>query len=675
MRHVRILRRSAPARGRPGRSRARVIAQLAVAVVTLSSLALVGAHTATAAYAATGTPYGGTPAAVPGTVYAANYDTGGQGVGYNVSSTNGSANSYRSDGVDLETTTDTSPTGAAGNGYDIGWTTGGQWFNYTVNVATAGTYSVAIRVASPYGITDGLHIDNSSGTNLTGSVAVPNTGGYQDWATVTASVTLPAGTQTLTVDQDNNGWNLHYLSFTSTGGGGTGGDQPFGGTPAAVPGTAYAANYDTGGQGVAYNVTSTNGSANSYRSDGVDLEATTDSSPTGAAGNGYDLGWTTGGQWFKYTVNVTTAGTYALSLRLAAPGAVTDALHIDNSSGTNLSGDITAPATGGYQDWTTVTASVTLPAGVQTLTVDQDNAGWNLHYITFATSGGSGGTTPGGFPTSFWGSTSSIPSAGTGGIEFDFLNATNGQYPNSEVYWSVNGVTESIAESPYYDMTSCVACRINFYLGSPTSDYTDFIELNSSGQTLNADTSRVEAWGLPLVIHLHNSDGSDTYVGDDYSIFSESRSAVFTQYENYVPAAFQTTATADAPYSILSPGSVAAFQPGGADANYMVSYAASVGATETTQEIFGCAGGGSPALNGDPTLCAALNRGVAQDSAAEQDTPADYYQSAPFNYYSAFWHSVAINNLQYGFPYDDVDGQSSDFNTSDGQYVQVGIGF
>ncbi|HEY1622555.1 MAG TPA: carbohydrate-binding protein [Streptosporangiaceae bacterium] len=631
----------------------------------MAGLTLAGAHAT--AYAATDAPYGGTAAAVPGTVQAANYDTGGQGVAYNVTSTNGSANSYRSDGVDLEACTDT------GCGYDIGWTASGQWFNYTVNVATAGTYSVGLRLASPYGETDGLHIANAAGTNLSGAIAVPNTGGYQDWTTVTASVTLPAGTQTLRIDQDSNGWNIHYLSFASTGGGG--GDQPFGGTAAAVPGTAYAANYDTGGQGVAHNVTSTNGSANSYRSDGVDLEATTDTSPTGAAGNGYDLGWTTGGQWFKYTVNVATAGTYALSLRLAAPGAVTDALHIANSSGTNLTGNVTAPATGGYQDWTTVTASVTLPAGVQTLTVDQDNAGWNLHYLTFATTGGSGGTTPGGFPTSFWGSTSSIPSAGSGAIEFDFLNATNGQYPNSEVYWSVNGVTESIAQSPYYTMTSCGSCRINFYLGSTTSQYTDFIELNSSGTTLNADTSRVDAWALPLVIHLHNSDGSDTYVGDDYQVFSESRTALFTQYENYVPAAFQTTATAGAPYKIVSPGSVAAFQPGGADANYMVSYAASVGATETTQEIFGCAGGGSPALNGDPTLCAALNRGVAQDSATVQDTPADYYQSAPFNYYSAFWHSVAVNNLQYGFPYDDVDGQSSDFNTSDAQYVQVGIGY
>ena len=109
------------------------------------------------AYGATEAPYGGTPAAVPGTVQAANYDTGGQGTAYNVTSVNGSANGYRSDGVDLEACTDT------GCGYDIGWTASGQWFKYTVNVATAGTYTVALRLASPNAVTDGLHIANSSG--------------------------------------------------------------------------------------------------------------------------------------------------------------------------------------------------------------------------------------------------------------------------------------------------------------------------------------------------------------------------------------------------------------------------------------------------------------------------------------------------------------------------------
>jgi chitinase len=143
-------------------------------------------------------PYGGTAAAIPGTVQAANYDTGGQGVAYNVTSVNGTANSYRSDGVDLEACTDT------GCGDDIGWTAAGQWFRYTVKVATAGTYTVSVRLASPSGVTDGLHIASSSGANLSGNINVP------------ATVTLPAGQQTLTIDQDNGGWNIHQLTFASS---------------------------------------------------------------------------------------------------------------------------------------------------------------------------------------------------------------------------------------------------------------------------------------------------------------------------------------------------------------------------------------------------------------------------------------------------------------------------
>src|SRR6202012_4819410 len=106
-----------------------------------------------------------------------------------------------------------------------------------------------------------------------------------------------------------NGWNIHQVTFTATTTGGGGGEAPFGGTAAAVPGTVQAANYDTGGQGVAYNVTSVNGSASSYRTDEVDLESCTDT------GCGYDLGWTGTGQWFKYTVKVATAGSYTVSLR------------------------------------------------------------------------------------------------------------------------------------------------------------------------------------------------------------------------------------------------------------------------------------------------------------------------------------------------------------------------
>ena len=107
-------RRAMLRRGRRG------CAALAVAVLAALTLVNGAQHPA---YGATGGPYGGTAAAVPGTVQAANYDTGGQGVAYNVTSANGSANSYRSDGVDLEATADTQDTTRRG-AYDIGWTDG-----------------------------------------------------------------------------------------------------------------------------------------------------------------------------------------------------------------------------------------------------------------------------------------------------------------------------------------------------------------------------------------------------------------------------------------------------------------------------------------------------------------------------------------------------------------------
>ena len=56
---------------------------------------------------------------------------------------------------------------------------------------------------------------------------VPATGGWQTWVTAIATVTLPAGPQTLTVDQDNGGWNLNLLAFGRNGSGS--------GSPAAKP--------------------------------------------------------------------------------------------------------------------------------------------------------------------------------------------------------------------------------------------------------------------------------------------------------------------------------------------------------------------------------------------------------------------------------------------------------
>ena len=274
-------------------------------------------------------------------------------------------------------------------------------------------------------------------------------------------------------------------------------------------------------------------------------------------------------------------------------------------------------------------------------------------------------------PASFWGNTSAIPAA-THVLEVSIVNQTNGQYPDSEVYWSFNGQTESIAQQPYIDMPANSAGRMYFYLGSPNSQYYDFIEFTVGASSINVDTTRVDRFGLKLALLLHGHDGSNQEVGENYATFQESRSATFARFENFVPTQFKELATDDAPYGIPSPGNDPAFQTGGAYASYYTSYAASVGDTaDSTAQIFGC--GGTLAAN--PTLCAGLNRHVAQLPAAEQTNPANFYLAAPANYYAEFWHQNAINGKQYGFPYDDDDGQSSDISVTNPQYMVVAVGW
>ena len=50
---------------------------------------------------------------------------------------------YRpAENVDIESTTDT------GGGFNVGWVAATEWLEYTVNVQTAGTYTLESRVAS-----------------------------------------------------------------------------------------------------------------------------------------------------------------------------------------------------------------------------------------------------------------------------------------------------------------------------------------------------------------------------------------------------------------------------------------------------------------------------------------------------------------------------------------------
>lgn len=193
-------------------------------VVILKRAALFGALVAVmgAAQAGSQGPYGGTAVAVPGTLQAEDFDTGGPGVAYQDGDSTNNGGQYRpSEQVDIEATADT------GGGYNVGWIAAGEWLEYTVDVREAGTYTVEFRVASEMS-GGALHLEKE-GVALTATVSAPQTGGWQTWTTVTATgVSLSSGVQVLRVVFDGGPFNLNWIRFSLSGSGG--GGDPGGGT-------------------------------------------------------------------------------------------------------------------------------------------------------------------------------------------------------------------------------------------------------------------------------------------------------------------------------------------------------------------------------------------------------------------------------------------------------------
>ncbi len=154
------------------------------------------------------TPYNGV-IQLPGLIEAENFDNGGQNVAYYDTTSGNSGNAYRTTDVDIESTSD------AGGGYNVGWIANGEWLKYTVNVPQTGTYNIEVRVAS---INSGRTFRiEFNGVDKTGTLTVPNTGGWQNWQTITKTgVSLSAGQQVMRIYSMGDGFNINWIKITST---------------------------------------------------------------------------------------------------------------------------------------------------------------------------------------------------------------------------------------------------------------------------------------------------------------------------------------------------------------------------------------------------------------------------------------------------------------------------
>lgn len=143
-------------------------------------------------------PYGGKPVLVPGIVQAENFDLGGDNVGYHTKDNINHLGQYRlTEGVSLEKSTDT------GGGYNVGWARGGDWLNYTIKVDKAGTYTLQTRVAC-LGQGGSFHYKLDF-VDATSQQTIPDTGGWQNWITLTTTIHLPIGRHVLQLHEDTPG--------------------------------------------------------------------------------------------------------------------------------------------------------------------------------------------------------------------------------------------------------------------------------------------------------------------------------------------------------------------------------------------------------------------------------------------------------------------------------------
>ncbi|MFD3756129.1 glycoside hydrolase family 64 protein [Streptomyces sp. NPDC058622] len=207
------------------------------------------------------------------------------------------------------------------------------------------------------------------------------------------------------------------------------------------------------------------------------------------------------------------------------------------------------------------------------------------------------------------------------------------------------------------------------------------------------NTTQVDQFGFPMTSRLRQaSSGHDTTQG-----IALDRAEVMRRYAASVGAAFKPLQNS---YRIVAPRSSDLFQPGGERQHHLTAaidqawarytshpftltrlgetFSGRVTGSDlvftkngagpftlhkpTSPDVMACSGAMATGNDTEKQLgaefCAAFHRGVALDTAAWY-TPSAYYGGAAKNDYSAFFHSVGLGGRAYGFPYDDVNDQSS----------------
>ena len=223
----------------------------------------------------------------------------------------------------------------------------GDFIEYAVELPETSCYRAEYRVASGTG-SDGFELMFDGETADTFKISP--TGGFSSWVTFTRHYELTEGSQTLRLEALGDSFNVNWLAFNAT-------DAVDCELSAAISIEAEA---------YSNSVQLPNGE--------VGIQATEDE------GGGLNVGWIDAGDWMEYEIEVTEAGNYSVSYRMASESGSSSGVNLLKDG--NLVDSVQVPNTGGWQNWQTVTGgNISLETGDYVLRFEAPGGGLNLNWI------------------------------------------------------------------------------------------------------------------------------------------------------------------------------------------------------------------------------------------------------------------------------------------------------
>ncbi|CAB4538567.1 unannotated protein [freshwater metagenome] len=373
-------------------------------------------------------------------------------------------------GVATEATTDT------GGGQNIGWIANGDSVTYrNLDFGSSGVSGVTARVASgaAAGVagTAELHLDAANGP-IVGALSLTPTGGWQAWATKSATVTGAVGVHDLVAvfrsTQPADFTNLNWLSFTAPAPATTTTVPPTTVPPNTVPTTTVPPTTTTAPPTTTTTTSPTTTvppapSRDAYsriEAESFNTTAGTIKETTTDLGGGQNIGWIASGDSAMYRrVNFGSSGATGVTARVASGAAagVSGAIEfrLDSATGPKV-GEFSIANTGGWQTWKSVPTNISGATGIHDLYVvarsGQPADFVNLNWMTFTRPSGSSPaiTVPPTVPTTTTVPATTVPATTvppttvpptTGSFPFVFANNTGGRWSNSQIYVTVLGQT------------------------------------------------------------------------------------------------------------------------------------------------------------------------------------------------------------------------------------------